>query len=140
MHLPLQEAVNRLQATSNYPKLFGEVFGSDQITSENIAKALAQFERILISSNSKYDKYLRGEVELSAEEKLGMDLFMTHPAPENNLRGGNCGVVMDRLKFLYMEFTTTAWIANQSIWAVNLLLKRRQIGVNSRRHRCAILL
>jgi len=91
MHLPLEDAVKKLQATENYPKLFNTVFGSDQITSDNIAKALAQFERILISSDSKYDKYLRGELELTAEEMLGMNLFMTHPIPEDNLRGGNCG-------------------------------------------------
>ena len=91
MHLTLEEAVKKLQATSHYPKLFNAVFGSAQITPENIAKAIAQFERILISSNSKYDKYLRGELDLTLEEKTGMDLFMTHPLPENNLRGGNCG-------------------------------------------------
>ncbi len=91
MHLPLEEAVKKLQATGQYPKLFNTVFGSDQITAQNVAKALAQFERTLISSNSKYDKYLRGELELTLEEKTGMDLFMTHPLPENNLRGGNCG-------------------------------------------------
>jgi len=91
MNLPLTEAVKKLQATSNYPPLFKTVFGSEEITIENIAKALAQFERILISSNSKYDKYLRGELDLTPEEKTGMDLFMTHPIAEDKLRGGNCG-------------------------------------------------
>jgi cytochrome c peroxidase len=91
MHLPLQRAVEKLQATSEYPQQFEAVFGSKLITAENIAKAIAQFERILISSDSRYDKYLRGEVELTPEEKLGMDLFMTHPIPESGLRGGNCG-------------------------------------------------
>ncbi len=91
MHLPLQQAVERLQGTSEYPEQFEAVFGSEQITAENIAKAIAQFERVLISSDSRYDKYLRGEVEFTPDEKLGMDLFMTHPIPESGLRGGNCG-------------------------------------------------
>ncbi|QHT65827.1 cytochrome-c peroxidase [Rhodocytophaga rosea] len=91
MNLPLDEAVAKLQNTAEYPAQFKMVFGTDQITAENIAKALAQFERILISSDSRYDKFLRGELELTEQEKLGMNLFMTHPEPANKLRGANCG-------------------------------------------------
>ncbi|HEX6225543.1 MAG TPA: cytochrome c peroxidase [Chryseolinea sp.] len=91
MHLTLDEAVSKLQNTRTYPPLFKQVFGSDQITAANIAKAISQFERVMISSNSRYDKFLRGELQLTEQEKIGMDLFMTHPLPENKLRGGNCG-------------------------------------------------
>ena len=61
------------------------------ITAENIAKAIAQFERTLISSNSKFDQFLRGEIQLSASEERGRQLFFTHPIAESGLRGGNCG-------------------------------------------------
>lgn len=91
LHQSLNDAVAKLQASSNYPSLFKKVFGSDSITAANIAKAIAQFERTLISSNSKYDKYLRKELDLTASELRGRALFYTHPSPENGLRGGNCG-------------------------------------------------
>ena len=68
MHLTLDEAVSKLQNTRTYPPLFKQVFGSDQITAANIAKAISQFERVLISSNSRYDKFLRGEVQLTEQE------------------------------------------------------------------------
>ncbi|QHT70164.1 cytochrome-c peroxidase [Rhodocytophaga rosea] len=91
MHQSLDGAVKKLQRTKSYPKLFEQAFGTKKITADLIAKALAQFERTLISSNSRYDKFLRGEIKLSMEEKRGMDLFMTHPEPIEKLRGANCG-------------------------------------------------
>ncbi|MBP7496186.1 MAG: hypothetical protein KA792_00780 [Bacteroidales bacterium] len=60
-----------------YPPLFKKAFGSDKITMKNIGKAIAQFIRTLISSNSKFDKYLRGEITLSDDERVGFSLFVT---------------------------------------------------------------
>ncbi|OHX66097.1 cytochrome-c peroxidase [Flammeovirga pacifica] len=91
MDMTLDEVVERLQADPNYPSLFEKAFGSGVITSENIGKAIAQFERTLISSNSKYDQYLKGAYIPTEEELLGIQLFFTHPEPSINLRGGNCG-------------------------------------------------
>lgn len=91
MNLTIEEAVNRLQSDQKYPTLFKEAFGSDRITPDQIGKALAQFERTLISANSKFDRWIRGEVKLTAEEELGLELFFTHPEPSIQLRGGNCG-------------------------------------------------
>ncbi|SFE71381.1 cytochrome-c peroxidase [Thermoflexibacter ruber] len=91
LHQSLEQAVKKLQETSIYPPKFKLVFGSEKITAQNIAKAIAQFERTLISANSKYDKYLRGEYTPTDLELKGMDLFFTHPVPQTNLRGGNCG-------------------------------------------------
>ncbi len=91
MHQPLDKMVGKLQASANYPVKFMNAFGTDQITAELVAKALAQFERTLVSSNSRYDKFIRKEYVLSAQERNGMVLFQTHPTPENGLRGGNCG-------------------------------------------------
>ena len=53
-------------------------------------KALAQFERTLVSSNSPFDRYRRGDrTALSSFELQGFILFTTHP--NGTLRGGNCG-------------------------------------------------
>ena len=91
MHQSLDRGVAKLQRTPTYPPLFKLVFGSDQITKENLVKALAQFERTLISSNSRYDRYLQGKYRPTSAELTGSILFMTHPIPENALRGANCG-------------------------------------------------
>ncbi|MBB3697979.1 cytochrome-c peroxidase [Flammeovirga yaeyamensis] len=91
MDMTLDEVVERLQSDPKYPPLFEKAFGSGVITEENIGKAIAQFERTLISSNSKYDQYLKGSYIPTEEELLGIQLFFTHPEPSINLRGGNCG-------------------------------------------------
>ncbi|GGF45552.1 cytochrome-c peroxidase [Echinicola rosea] len=91
MNLPLDEAVARLQADNQYPERFKVAFGTEQITEELIGKAIAQFMRTLVSGDSKFDKWIRGEVEFSEQEQLGMELFFTHPEPSLQIRGGNCG-------------------------------------------------
>jgi cytochrome c peroxidase len=91
MHQDLAEAVHELQATALYPPMFEKAFGSSTITEENILKALAQFQRTLISANSRYDRHLQEKEALTPEEAEGMLLFMTHPEPGIGLRGGNCG-------------------------------------------------
>ena len=50
-------AVASLQASSTYPTLFNAAFGTTIIDSNLVAKALAQFERTLISANSKFDRF-----------------------------------------------------------------------------------
>lgn len=87
----LAESVSKLRQTSTYPTLFKAAFGSDRITEDQILKALAQFERTLISADSPYDRYLAGSYQPTASELRGMALFMNSPVPEKNLRGANCG-------------------------------------------------
>jgi len=94
MGLTLPDAIKRLQGIPQYADLFGRAFGDKTITSDRLAKALAQFERSLISGNSKYDLFLQGKYNPNPEELLGMQLFFTHPdpfAPGGGIRGGNCG-------------------------------------------------
>lgn len=68
---------NLLQNIEGYPELFEKAFGSKTITFRNIEKAIAQFVRTLVSANSKFDKYLRGEAQLSQDELNGLILFTT---------------------------------------------------------------
>jgi len=91
MDLTLEEAVLRLSASASYSKQFQQAFETEVITPDLIAKAMGQFMRTLVSSNSRYDQHLQGENVLTDQEKLGMDLFFTHPEPTVGLRGGNCG-------------------------------------------------
>lgn len=75
MHLEWEEALARLQRHPEYPNFFREAFGDEGVTVDRTVKAIAQFERTLVSNNSKYDRYLRRETELSASEKHGEELF-----------------------------------------------------------------
>ncbi|MDG1328307.1 MAG: cytochrome c peroxidase [Flavobacteriaceae bacterium] len=69
--------VATLQATSEYPELFEQAFGSAIITREFVAKAIAQFERTLISGNSRFDQYLLGDNNaVSVQEINGFNVFM----------------------------------------------------------------
>jgi len=75
MHETMANAIAELNAHPEYPDLFKAAFGSSQVTSQNIMRAIAQFERILISGNSKYDQYMRGEALLTAQELNGKTVF-----------------------------------------------------------------
>lgn len=66
----------KLQEHPEYPNLFQEAFGTSTIDSTLVTKAIAQFERTLISSNSKFDKFLLGEVTLTQQELNGFNVFM----------------------------------------------------------------
>ena len=84
----LEELVDELGSDETYRELFDIAYG--EISPSSIARALASFERTLVSSNSRYDQFLRGEVVLSELEELGRKLFMAHPDVKVSLRGGNC--------------------------------------------------
>tara|TARA_B000000460_G_C21511156_1_gene391113 strand:+ start:370 stop:1437 length:1068 start_codon:yes stop_codon:yes gene_type:complete len=69
-------AVASLQNTNVYPPLFESAFRTKTIDSTMVSKSIAQFVRTLISSNSKFDRYLRGEVALTEAEANGLDIFL----------------------------------------------------------------
>jgi cytochrome c peroxidase len=88
MGLELGQLIEKLEADETYSQLFARAFGD--VSRSAIARALAAFQRTLISSNSRYDQYLRGEISLTEQEELGRKLFMAHPDVKVELRGGNC--------------------------------------------------
>ena len=66
----------KLQNHPEYPNLFSKAFGTSKIDSILVTKAIAQFERTLISSNSRFDKYLTGQGTLTPQELNGFNVFM----------------------------------------------------------------
>ena len=75
MNLPIEKAIEKLNEIPGYKKQFKRVFRSE-ITADGIAKAIASFERTVLSGNAPYDKFKAGdESALSPEAKRGMDLF-----------------------------------------------------------------
>ncbi|MBX9929767.1 MAG: cytochrome-c peroxidase [Gemmatimonadaceae bacterium] len=77
MTLPALET--KLSATSFYPALFQSAFGTSTITSDRIARALAQFVRSMTTTRSRFDAAFVGAQPnfgvLTAEEQLGQSLF-----------------------------------------------------------------
>ena len=68
----------KLKRSSTYPNMFKQAFGSDTITTQATMRAMAQFMGAMISANSKYDKYLKGDASFSTLEMNGLQLFRTH--------------------------------------------------------------
>ena len=69
--------VKRLQQSEVYPELFKKAFGTDEISFVQVEKAIAQYVRSLVFADSKFDRYLRGEEQLSQDELNGYLLFTT---------------------------------------------------------------
>jgi len=68
--------LEKLNQSTVYRQQFQEAFGTGEITTNLFLKALTQYTASLISSNSRYDRYIRHEgVELNEQELAGMKLF-----------------------------------------------------------------
>jgi len=77
MAQPYPALLEELGAIPEYRDRFSRVF-PDGITQANIAKAIAAFERSLLTFNSPFDRYRAGDRHaLSSEQKEGMDLFFS---------------------------------------------------------------
>ena len=69
------EVVKKLNAIPGYKKAFNEAFGEDA-TRQNLAKAIAAYERTLVATDSPFQRYVKGDGKaLSAAAKRGFELF-----------------------------------------------------------------
>lgn len=76
MNLPLSEVVPRLSKVPFYQKQFEMVYGESGLTIDNVAKAIAAFERTIISDNAAYDKYIAGNTAAMSPSAIrGLELF-----------------------------------------------------------------
>ena len=83
MHGDTAKVAALFQSIDGYPELFNKAFGSNRTTVKNMGRAIAQFVRTLISANSKFDRFMMGEIPLTNAERNGYVLFMTE-------QGGDC--------------------------------------------------
>lgn len=94
LHNKWEVVVQRLQTHRDYPTYFRQAFGisnSKQITKELAAKAIAQFERILISSGtSKFDQYTQGNLDAFDDEELDGKLLFFDEGGAYNLPDAQC--------------------------------------------------
>lgn len=69
------EICEKLNADADFSKAFKEVY-PDGFNQANITDAIQEFERTLLTPNSRFDKYLKGdETAMTADELAGYDLF-----------------------------------------------------------------
>ncbi|MFC4231009.1 cytochrome-c peroxidase [Parasediminibacterium paludis] len=71
----IDNVVKKIKADTVYKRLFTKAFGDAAITTQRTMKALSQFMLLMVSSNSKYDKVMRGEANFILPEQLGYDIF-----------------------------------------------------------------
>jgi len=68
------EVVTRLKTIEGYQLAFEKAFGKDSISKETATKAIAAYERTLITPNSPYDKYVAGDKTALTEQQVrGME-------------------------------------------------------------------
>ncbi|MES2793514.1 MAG: cytochrome c peroxidase [Planctomycetota bacterium] len=104
MNMTLPEVVKKLNTIPGYKSQFKAIFGTD-VTSEGIAKAIAAFERTVLSGDAPYDRFTAGDAKaLSPAAQRGRALFFgaarcssCHSGPnftDNTFH--NIGVGMDK--------------------------------------------
>ncbi len=71
----MENILQKLRNHPDYPSLFQKAFGSSEITSAQLLKALSQFMLMCISSNSKYDSVMRNEATFTVAESAGYTVF-----------------------------------------------------------------
>jgi cytochrome c peroxidase len=81
MGATLNEVVSKVKAKTYYPALFEKAFGTKDIDTTKIARALAQYVRSIVTYQSKYDRVQQGAASFSTLEQAGATLFATAPAP-----------------------------------------------------------
>jgi cytochrome c peroxidase len=75
MNESMANIVSKLNANSNYKYLFKKLYGIDNVNDQAFLRALTQYMAMIVSSNSKYDEYRKGNLTLSADEMDGLALF-----------------------------------------------------------------
>lgn len=77
MQETLPNVLAKLNNHPDYPGLFKKAFGSDSITTQMLMKAIAQYERTIVSGNTRFDRFriFQNLDELNDQEKRGFDLF-----------------------------------------------------------------
>jgi cytochrome c peroxidase len=69
-------AINMLESIPQYVIEFKQVFGQDKVTIDEVTVAIAEFEKTLVTPNSRFDQWLLGDNDvLAANELTGYKLF-----------------------------------------------------------------
>ena len=77
MHETIYQVIGKLNANTAYRSKFKLAYAVDSITDQKMLQALAQYMAMLISDDSKYDKYKKGTYTFTADENEGYTLFQS---------------------------------------------------------------
>ena len=78
MNFKMDLALIKIKNNLDYQLKFSEIFGNEGITEENVSKAIATFERTLVSKKSRFDLFVEGKKdEFTDAEVRGLHLFRT---------------------------------------------------------------
>jgi cytochrome c peroxidase len=76
MNMPLPKLVQKLKGVPDYVRLFDKVFPNEGLKAETITKALATYERTIVSSHAPFDAWVDGDEQaISEAAKRGFELF-----------------------------------------------------------------
>ena len=104
----LEEAMDRVRDIPGYKGYFEKAFGTDNpMTVENAAKAVAAYERTLITPNSAYDRYVKGDKKALSEQQLrGMNSFASVGCTACHSGAAFNGPTMSPGSGFFMKFPT----------------------------------
>ncbi|MEM6684661.1 MAG: cytochrome c peroxidase [Bacteroidota bacterium] len=78
MNTHIDVAVENIQKIEGYKEWFTKAFGDEEVTAQRIFKAIATFERSIVSRSSKFDRFVKGKKYLFTDQEVrGMHLFRT---------------------------------------------------------------
>jgi cytochrome c peroxidase len=78
MNMPLDKMVAKVRSVPGYKSLFARAFPEESVDEKTVAKAIANFERTIVSAKAPFDEWLEGnENAVSEEAKRGFMLFNT---------------------------------------------------------------
>lgn len=81
MNLPLDQMIAKVKAVAGYTPMFEAAYPGEGITEDTVAKAIATFERTVVSARAPFDEWIAGnEAAISETAKRGFDLFNTKAA------------------------------------------------------------
>jgi cytochrome c peroxidase len=92
------EMTSRIEGLKSYARYFEAAFGDSRIDIDRVAKAIASFERTILTGNAPYDRWLAGDKSaMSASAIRGFNLF-------NDPKKANCAICHDGFNFSDSDF------------------------------------
>ena len=78
MNLPLDQMVAKVKAIAGYKPMFEKAYPGEPISGQAVGKAIATFERTVVSGTAPFDQWIAGKEDaISEQAKRGFDLFNT---------------------------------------------------------------
>ena len=68
MNMPLDELMERLDSVPEYKPMFVKVFPAEGMTPQTLAKAVATYERTMVSERAPFDAWIEGDEKAISDE------------------------------------------------------------------------